>query len=564
MRRLLAALAPPAAALALASPAHAGTYDVHFCNSGATVFDNRSWSALASPGIVTDTACATAGTLIGIRVDAGRRSAAGAVAGLTFTSPPGTAITNFSLSRQLDYKNPVVSGTRPYFTLYQLGSVVFAGAGDYEDATRNRLNAQRSWYGYPANEAHLARGTVTRASFPALAAYRNDSRQLLLRVGCYRRNTAPCELGPGGRVYNVFYGARVTVSDPTPPASFTVEASGLMAGGPRDGSDPVTVSAADNAGIEKLEIFDLTNPAAPRVVASESYDVGPTYEAGEQRTDKGATCSYRLAKPCPDLGGETIRPSSLQVGNRNLLVRVTDAGGNYVDRGPFPVNVATPSDRGAANGSNVREPARVILRFANTRRKRQTVRFNRRIGVRGRLINADGNPIAGAELRLLTRDLPQGAGAIDRKGIRTRSDGSFRVTVRAKASRQLQLAWRARANDVRFAANGYLTLKARAAGTLRVRPRVARVGRSVRITGRLKGVRRAGVPIVLQGKLRGARRFSTFADTTSTRRGTFRGRYTFRSAGSSGRRFVFRARIRRAPGFPYETGVSRTVGVRVR
>jgi hypothetical protein len=564
LRRLLAAAAPLAAALALASPAHAGTYDVHFCTSGANVFDNRSWSTLTSPGIVTDAACATAGTLIGIRVDAGRRSAAGAIAGLTFTSPPGTAITNFALSRQLDYKNPVVSGTRPYFTLYQLGNVVFAGAGDYADATRNRLNAQRSWYGYPANEAHLARGTVTRASFPALAAYRDNSRQLLLRVGCYRRNTAPCEVGPGGRIYNVFYGTRVTVSDPAPPASFTVEASGLMAGGPRDGSDPVTVSASDNAGIEKLEVFDLTNPAAPRVVASESYDVGPTYEAGEQRTDKGATCSFRLAKPCPNLAGETLRPTSLQVGNRNLLVRVTDAGGNYVDRGPFPVNVVTPSDRGAANGTGVREPARVILRFANTRRKRQTVRHNRKIGVRGRLINADGNPIAGAELRLLTRDLRQGAGAIDRRGIRTRSDGSFRMTVRAKASRQLQVAWRARANDARFAANGYLTLKARAAGTLKVRPRAVRVGRSVRLTGRLKGLRRAGVPIVLQGKLRGARRFQTFADTSSSRRGTFRGRYRFRSAGSRGRQFVFRARIRRAPGFPYETGATRTVRVRVR
>ena len=48
------------------------------------------------------------------------------------------------------------------------------------------------------------------------------------------------------------------------------------------------------------------------------------------------------------------------------------------------------------------------------------------------------------------------------------------MTVRAKASRQLQFAWRARANDVRFAANGYLTLQARAAGTLRVRPRAVR------------------------------------------------------------------------------------------
>jgi len=564
LKKLIAAVAPLAAALAFAVPAEAGTYDVNFCTSGPNVFDNRSWAALTSTGIVTDTACATSNTLIGIRVDAGKRSAAGAIAGLTFTSPAGTAITDFALSRQLDYKNPVVSGTRPYFTLYQLGGVVFAGAGDYADAVRNRLNAQRSWYGYPANEAHLAKANVTRANFPALAAYRNDSRTMLLRVGCYRRNTAPCQVGPGGRIFNVFYGARVTVSDPTPPDSFSVEASGLLAGGRRDGSDPVTLSATDNAGIKKVEIFDVTNPGAPSLVGAENYDVGFTYEAGEQRTDKGATCSFRLAKPCPNLAGETIRPTSLQVGNRNLLVRVTDAGGNFADRGPFPVNVITPSDRGAANGSGAGEPARVLLRFANTKRKRQTVRYHRKISVRGRLINASGNPISGAEVRLLTRDLRQGASAIDRKGLRTGSDGSFRVTVRAKASRQLQFAWRARSNDVRFAANGYLTLKARASAALRVRPRAVRVGRTVRLTGRLKGVRRAGVPIVLQGKLRGARRFQTFADTTSRRRGTFKGRYTFRSAGSRGRTFVFRARIRRAPGFPYETGVTRTVRVRVR
>jgi hypothetical protein len=561
LRRVLAAAAPLAAALGLAAPAHAGTYDVHFCSSSGTVFDNRSWAALTSPGIVTDTACATTGTLIGIRVDAGTRSAAGAIAGLTFTSPAGTAITDFSLSRQFDYGNPAVAGTRPFFTLYQLGTVVFAGAGDYEDATRTRLTAQRSWYGNPV---HLARATVTRASFPALAAYRNDARTLLLRVGCYRRDTAPCEVGPGGRIYNVFYGAKVTVSDPTPPATASAEASGLLSGGQRDGSDPVTVSATDNAGIEKVEIVDVTDPGAPRVVGAENYDVGFTYEAGEQRTDRGATCSARFAKPCPNLDRETIRPSSLQVGRRNLLVRFTDAGGNVADRGPFPVDVITPSDRGAANGSNGREPARVILRFSNTRRTRQTVRYFEKVGVRGRLINADGNPIAGAELRLLTRDLRQGAGAIDRRGVRTRSDGSFRLTVRAKASRQLQVAWRARANDQRFAANGYLTLQARASGTLFARPRAVRVGRSVRLRGRLKGVRRAGVPVVLQGKLLGARSFQTFADTSSSRGGAFRARYTFRSAASRGRTFVFRARIRRAPGFPYETGVSRTVRVRVR
>jgi hypothetical protein len=385
-----------------------------------------------------------------------------------------------------------------------------------------------------------------------------------VRAGCFKRNTAPCEVGPAGRIYNVLYGAKVTVSDPTPPSASSVEASGLLAGGQRDGSDPVTVSAADNAGIERVEIIDVTDPTAPRVVGSENYDVGFTYEAGEQRTDAGGTCSARFAKPCPNLSRETVRPSSLQVGRRNLLVRVVDPGGNPLDRGPFPVDVVTPSDRGAANGIGAKEPARVIVRFSKTSKPRTTVRYGRKAGIRGRLINADGNPIAGADLRLLTRDLRQGADAIDRRGLRTRSDGSFRVTVRAKASRQLQFAWRARANDARFAANGYLTLKARAAGSLRARPKAVRVGRSVALSGRLKGFRRAGVPVVLQGKLRGARRFQTFADVTSSRRGTFRARYTFRSAGSRGRTFVFRARIRRAPGFPYETGLTRTVRVRVR
>ena len=61
------------------------------------------------------------------------------------------------------------------------------------------------------------------------------------------------------------------------PDSLSVEASGLMAGGQRDGSDPVTVSATDNSGIEKVEILDVTDPAAPRVVGSENYNVGATY-----------------------------------------------------------------------------------------------------------------------------------------------------------------------------------------------------------------------------------------------------------------------------------------------
>src|SRR6185503_6907591 len=54
LKRLIAAAVPLVAALAVAAPAQAGTYDVHFCNSSKSVLDNRSWASLASPGIVVD------------------------------------------------------------------------------------------------------------------------------------------------------------------------------------------------------------------------------------------------------------------------------------------------------------------------------------------------------------------------------------------------------------------------------------------------------------------------------------------------------------------------------
>ena len=102
------------------------------------------------------------------------------------------------------------------------------------------------------------------------------------------------------------------------------------------------------------------------------------------------------------------------------------------------------------------------------------------------------------------------------------------------------------------------------ASTLSASTRRPRVGRSLTISGRLKGVSRGGVPIVVQGRAKGSKRYETFADTTTSSSGRFRVRYRFRSSDSRGRSFVFRARIRPAAKFPYETGYSSTVTVKVR
>jgi hypothetical protein len=544
-----------AVTLLLVAPAaaRAGTYHVYTCAAGGKVYANGAWNAAPFAGVNIDASCR--GNTIALTVPAGTRMANNTSAALTFTSPAGTTIADFTLTRQIGYTNPVAEGTHRYFLLYTLGATHFAGAGNFADATRNALNAQKQWYGYPEGNVVVAKSTVSRASFPALAAYNGSANQLILRVGCFNRGT-PCSVAAGGAISHILHGSDVTINDPTAP-TVTVEASGLLAGGARNGSDPVTLTASDGAGIRRVELLDVSNPAAPQVVGAEDY--------GIDRTDANRICDYSLPGPCPGLSRETIRATSLPAGVRSVLVRVTDTGGNIVDRGPYPVFAVTPSDRGAANGANATETGTLSAVWTKTgNAKRRTLSYGDKAGVRARLTNSNGQPISGAKVMLLTRDLRQGASLIPRATYTTDGDGRFSATVTASASRLLQFAWLSHVNDIRFAANAYLTLQARASGTLSVSTRHPRVGRTFTISGRLRGVSRGGVPVVVQGRARGSRRYDTFADTTTSSSGRFKVRYRFRSSASHGRSFVFRARIRPAARFPYETGYSRTVTVRVR
>jgi hypothetical protein len=543
-----------AAALALLltpATAHAGSYHVYTCGAAGKVWPNTAWRAVAAGGVTIDSSCS--GNTIALSAPAGAAGVNNTSAALVFTSPAGTRIADFALDRRLDYTDTANANTHQFFVTYELGGV-FAGAGDYNDATRNALNKQKQWYGYPAATAHVARGTVTRASFPALAGYNGSATQLILRLGCFNRGT-PCSVAAGGGIADTLYGADVTISDPTPPA-VSVEASGLLAGGSRDGSDPVTLSATDGAGIRRVDLIDVTNPAAPAVVGSEDY--------GDGRTDANRGCDYSNPAPCPQLSRETLRPTALPAGSREVLVRVTDAGGNAVDSGPYPVFAATPSDRGALNGANATETGTVQIAFAHFKSVHPTVGFGRHVRVRGRLLNALGQPIAGARVSLLTRDLRAKAPIVPRQTKTTGPDGDFAFSVAATASRLLQVGWVSHVNDVRFGAAGYLTLRARASSSLTVSTHRPRIGRRLTVSGRIHGVGRGGVTVVLQGRARGAKRYETFAVATASRHGRFKARYRFRSAGSRGHRFQFRATIRPAASFPYEAGHSSTVTVRVR
>jgi hypothetical protein len=551
MHRMFVAAAL-AVALLVPATARAGTYHVYTCAAAGKVWPNAAWRAVALSGVTIDSSCS--GSSIGLSAPANATSANNTSAALVFTAPGGTRIADFALTRSLDYTDTAKANTHQYFVTYELGPTVFAGAGDYNQPTRAALNAQKQWYGYPMATAHVARGAVTRASFPALAGYKGDATQLILRLGCFNRGSA-CTVAASGAIADTLYGADVTINDPTPP-SVIVAASGLLAGGSRDGSDPVTVSASDGAGIRRVDLIDVTDPAAPAVVGSEDY--------GDGRTDANRGCDYSNPAPCPQLSGETVRPTALPAGQRRLVVRVTDAGGNFVDSGPYPVFAVTPSDRGALNGPNATETGTIQLAFSHSRSKHPVVGFGQHVIVRGRLLNAAGQAVPGARLSLLSRDLRSNAPIVPRQTTTTGPGGDFSFRVAASASRLLQVGWLSHLNDVRFAADGYLTLRARAASSLRVSTHAPRVGRRMTVRGRIHGVGRDRVTVVLQGRARGARRYQTFAVATASSHGLFKAHYTFRARGSRGHRFQFRAQIRPAASFPYELGYSTTVTVRVR
>jgi hypothetical protein len=190
--------------------------------------------------------------------------------------------------------------------------------------------------------------------------------------------------------------------------------------------------------------------------------------------------------------------------------------------------------------------------------------FLSKADVAGRLVNSAGAPIVNARVAVLTRDLDDDKAKL-RTYVTTDGDGRFKYRATAYASRLYQFGWTSHVNDVRYAANGYVTLLARASASLHSRPRSTGVGRSILLYGRLLGKRpRRSVDIVAQGRAGSHGKWRTFADGHIRRSGHFSVRYRFRDPSSRGHTFSFRIKIERDTGFAYWGGYSRTARVRVR
>jgi hypothetical protein len=555
--------------------AQAGTYNVYSCSIDGGFFGNGAWEVRNTyPGDTrypTDGSCTQAGDPLVAQLAPNNAFPSVSYSGLWFFAPGGTAISDYQLAIKHYWYAPPQSGqpTERTYTLASYGDVFFSGTGLFKQVDQEALNNEGHWYGYRGPGTHSSGSwqtpvmTVRRADSPRARAA-PPATYMTISAGCYTDDGSNCSLDTTATAYLQLYGSRVTISDNSAPALVGPAAGqGLRASGTRSGSESVTFSASDNVGIRKAELVDVTDAANPKVAASKDYNSGTL-------TAQKARCDFTRPLPCPNLSGETIAANPPIAGHRTLLLRVTDAAGNETNSAPFAVYA-----RGAANGVNAGDGAKLIAGFpakvyrrskAGKRyytyvlRPSRTVSYGKGGTLRGTLRTADGQPITGADVRVLVRENRTGALYVDRGGITSDASGHVSLGIPAGSSRTYQLTYKAFVGDDNLAARSKATLNTRARITVRA-PRRVRSRGVARFRGTLVGRPRPrrGVTLELQA-YQPHRGWRTVATVRTGKSGRFSARYRFNSGGGS---FRFRVRLRPNDAYPYARGSSKRVRVRV-
>jgi hypothetical protein len=214
---------------------------------------------------------------------------------------------------------------------------------------------------------------------------------------------------------------------------------------------------------------------------------------------------------------------------------------------PPPADSCEPSN----SGSGLR------LRVAFRRSKRvATASFHRRLRARGRLLGADGAPVAGATLCVAAQRRAGGpTRAVD--SVVTDAQGRFAYRLGRGASRRVWFVHRAGGASVAAS----VVVRVRAPVALRASRRSLRNGQTVVLRGRVRGASRVrGLVVEVQAVV--DRRWQTVATRRTGRGGAFRYAYRFkRTVGV--RTYRLRARLPGQPGSPFATGASRPVRVTV-
>jgi hypothetical protein len=270
-----------------------------------------------------------------------------------------------------------------------------------------------------------------------------------------------------------------------------------------------------------------------------------------------------------------IDDASLPPGTYLLRATARDQAANqnstdkWVDGRPVAINLPLRMPTAIRAGVIGRRIERTTIERRGKRRRvrREVPTFEpsarmalgRQVTIGGRLENRDGQPLSDAEVQVLSRspaspEQPVGV-------VRTDTQGNYSFVTQASSTRTLRFVYHG--SPLTLPTASEVSLFVSATSTIRARPRHVRNGQAVHFVGRLRSLPPpvTGKLIELQVVLSGE--WQTFRTTLTDGQGGWSVPYRFRrTCGLT--RYRFRIRLPAEAGYPFETGLSRPIEVRVR
>lgn len=517
LRKLAVLLAAGAVAAFLSPWAEARTYEVHSCRGpDGSSAGTAGWTAENTPGVRALNNCARGGAL-GVEFT-NRSGGVGSHGVWKFDAPPDTELRGFQVWRYARVHHTTTSNPTHYSAY---------------DGPLERCYAKYSpcrSVGRPSGDPFDPRNL--RSITPAAPD------NLYFSIGCFHSNGAP---GCTGWAEPFFYmtAARITLSDSNAP---TVSGLGGALASERNvhGQASLTVYGHDRgSGIARIRLF---------------LDGRPFREDSFDPANSTCRSPFKHPRPCALNGSRRLSVDTNRIpdGDHALGVAIVDASGNPSATLGLPLHV----NNGGASCAYGSGP-RLRAGFGRSRSRRLTLRSSGSVTTRGELLDVHRRPIPGASVRMLTKPA-YSQHFTDVAVLRTDRRGRLRVRLTGGPSRRIRLSYCARQGGH----HRDIYLGVRSAVSLRSSRRRARNGSRIVFSGRVRSrpLPRTGKLVELQAYFRG--RWRTFQTLHTRRRGSFSFGYTF--GGTSGTvRYRFRARVPREHGFPFSTGLSRQVNVRV-
>jgi hypothetical protein len=389
-------------------------------------------------------------------------------------------------------------------------------------------------------------------------------------------STGDCAAGDGANGLNsqtIVYAADIELANSSTPAG--TDFAGSLLEPNTSGTADLTFNAQDPEGPGVYRVIVDVDGTAVYQATPEAND-GRCASIG---VDSNGVSEFLYAQPCKSTVSVDVPVDTTKFtnGQHQLKITVQDVAGNtsIVYDGTVSIDnqstgsgtVAGPIGpgsplalRGAPNGTNASDQAKLTARWTSTTRATRTSRYGQADRVNGRLTTSTGQPISGALLDVAATAAAQAAKAASLASVHTGPTGAWSLTLpRGVSSSTVRFAYRSHVNDTVPVATATLGLRVHAGIALRIAPRTTSVGHTILFSGTLHGAPTppGGKQLVLEASSGGE--WIEFRTITTDAKGRYHASYRFKFPGPASYRF--RVYAPHEADFPFLEGTSNVVGV---